>query len=441
MKIVDISSKYDPRVVRDLDIPGEIYKIRSSGEYLYLACGPKGVTVLNVSNPDAPRIHGQIDTPGNAKDVFVLDGYAYVADSSKGIQVIDVANPANPKLVGALDTPGSAKGIYVSGDFAYIADYSRDLQVIDVSDPKNPDGPYGAGEVEGAAGGVYVSGEYAYLACGGQGLRFVDILNPKSPEYLLEFDTTGLVEDVWVSGSYLYLADDRMGSVVIDVSDVMNVRTVLQECETPGRAVGLYVSGDYVFVADTFGLMIFSAVPVSYPEQEFKVERVIDGDTIVLSDGREVRYIGIDAPEEGKLYFAEATEANRRLVEGKSVELELDAEEKDKYGRTLAYVYADDTFVNLKLVQDGYARAYPFPPNVRYRDLFALAEQEARRKCLGIWESNCDVDEDGLVGIPDLIIAATHFGEKGPDLPGDVDGDGEVGILDLVMIGNRCGKN
>ena len=120
---------------------------------------------------------------------------------------------------------------------------------------------------------------------------------------------------------------------------------------------------------------------------EFKVERVIDGDTIILDDGRTVRYIGIDTPERGDPYYDEATEANHRLVDGKEAKLELGEEEKDHYGRTLAYVYVDDTFVNVKLVRDGYARAYPYPPNVKYRKLFASAEKEARQKGVGIWSS------------------------------------------------------
>jgi len=123
------------------------------------------------------------------------------------------------------------------------------------------------------------------------------------------------------------------------------------------------------------------------PERKFKVERVIDGDTIVLAGDRTVRYIGIDTPEKGEPYYEEAKEANRRLVEGKEVKLELDEEEKDRYGRTLAYVYVGDTFINAQLVREGYARAYPYPPNVKYQNVFSHAEEQARQKNLGIWSS------------------------------------------------------
>ena len=71
------------------------------------------------------------------------------------------------------------------------------------------------------------------------------------------------------------------------------------------------------------------------------VKRVIDGDTIELSDGRKVRYIGINAPEmtdkrKGILCFANmAKEKNKKLVEGKTVEMEKDVSDKDKYDRLL----------------------------------------------------------------------------------------------------------
>jgi micrococcal nuclease len=93
-----------------------------------------------------------------------------------------------------------------------------------------------------------------------------------------------------------------------------------------------------------------------------KVIRVIDGDTIELEGGVKVRYIGIDTPETVhpskpvQFMGKEASAFNRQLVEGKDVRLEYDVQRTDKYGRTLAYVYVGDTFVNAELVKQGYAQ-------------------------------------------------------------------------------------
>lgn len=117
------------------------------------------------------------------------------------------------------------------------------------------------------------------------------------------------------------------------------------------------------------------------------VIRVIDGDTIVVEiDGRRerVRYIGIDTAEmddEREAIVVQArgaTEANERLVGGKSVRLEFDVQRRDKYGRLLAYVWVGDTLINEELVRRGYAELLTIPPNVKYAERLAAALQVAR---------------------------------------------------------------
>ena len=130
--------------------------------------------------------------------------------------------------------------------------------------------------------------------------------------------------------------------------------------------------------------------------KEVLVSRVIDGDTIELSDGRIVRYIGIDTPETKHPYKAvehlgeEAYLYNKELVEGRWVSLEFDVEKRDRYNRLLAYVYAGDTFVNAKLVEDGFAQIYTVPPNVKYQELFLKLQREARENKKGLWDSTLD---------------------------------------------------
>ncbi len=105
-----------------------------------------------------------------------------------------------------------------------------------------------------------------------------------------------------------------------------------------------------------------------------------------------VRYIGIDTPEihhpmKGiERYGKEASEANRKLVDGKTVRLEFDVQEQDRYGRLLAYVYLEDgTFVNAWLVENGYAMVMTIPPNVKYQQLFLKLQREAREGMRGLW--------------------------------------------------------
>jgi endonuclease YncB( thermonuclease family) len=117
--------------------------------------------------------------------------------------------------------------------------------------------------------------------------------------------------------------------------------------------------------------------------------QVLDGDTISISiDGQtyRLRYIGIDTPEDSAPFANEATDFNRKLVEGQQVTLEKDVSETDRYGRLLRYVYlADGTLVNAELVRLGFARAVAYPPDTRYQRLLLQKEQEAQAAGLGIW--------------------------------------------------------
>jgi len=128
-------------------------------------------------------------------------------------------------------------------------------------------------------------------------------------------------------------------------------------------------------------------------ERTYLVVRVIDGDTIELSDGSKVRYIGIDTPETVhpskpvECFGKEASNQNKELVEGKEVRLEKDVSERDKYGRLLRYIYVNGTFVNDYLVRQGYALSSTYPPDVKYQDQFIEAQQEARENNRGLWSA------------------------------------------------------
>jgi micrococcal nuclease len=141
-----------------------------------------------------------------------------------------------------------------------------------------------------------------------------------------------------------------------------------------------------VFVSSIVGCELAPATTTA--ADTVRVTRVIDGDTIVISTGEHVRYIGMDTPEMNPTpepYAEAATEANRQLVEGKVVRLEKDVSETDRYGRLLRYVWVDGTMVNRELVQRGLAEAKAYPPDTRYQPLLEAAEAEARLAGRGIW--------------------------------------------------------
>lgn len=111
-----------------------------------------------------------------------------------------------------------------------------------------------------------------------------------------------------------------------------------------------------------------------------QVVNVIDGDTIDVSiDGAvfRVRYIGVNTPERDEPCYAEATAANRALVEDRTVMLVQDISDTDQYGRLLRYVYVGGTFVESSLVQNGFAEAVRYRPDDTHFQTMVALEREA----------------------------------------------------------------
>jgi micrococcal nuclease len=133
------------------------------------------------------------------------------------------------------------------------------------------------------------------------------------------------------------------------------------------------------------------------------VVRVVDGDTLIVDLGgrdEKVRLIGIDTPETVdprqpvECFGKQASDHLKKLLPpGTAVRLERDAEERDRYGRLLAYVHrlSDQQFINLALVRDGFANQLTIAPNVTYTDEFRRAERAARAAGSGLW-SACQDD-------------------------------------------------
>lgn len=144
---------------------------------------------------------------------------------------------------------------------------------------------------------------------------------------------------------------------------------------------------------------------------EVLITTVVDGDTAraILPDGSEerVRFIGVDAPEinhptKGLEYYGPEAEAfARSTLENRRVWLEFDQNDRDQYGRLLAYLWLQvpgeitdreirSHMFNARLLLEGYAVQVTFQPNVKYKELFSIYESEAREQQVGLWEEHAD---------------------------------------------------
>src|SRR5205814_3862217 len=122
------------------------------------------------------------------------------------------------------------------------------------------------------------------------------------------------------------------------------------------------------------------------------VRAALDGDSLLLTDGREVRLIGINAPELGKNKAPDqpiaraARERTAELTRGRTVRLVYDEERTDRYGRTLAYVtLPDGRDLDETLLEEGYGWTIAISPNVARLPAYRSAEARARTAHRGVW--------------------------------------------------------
>jgi len=200
-------------------------------------------------------------------------------------------------------------------------------------------------------------------------------------------------------GSYLYLQSKNKSMISTTTTNVyspITTTTTIQKDDSQGE-VKIEEEKTYFEQSEKQGSAEQSEAG------SYLVTRVIDGDTIEIEGGKKVRYIGIDTPETVdprkpvQCFGVEASNRNKQLVEGKKVRLEKDVSEIDKYGRLLRYVYVDGVFVNLVLVQEGFAYSYTYPPDIKYQNQFTEAQRLAREQKKGLWGS-CPVSTTSLNG-------------------------------------------
>jgi micrococcal nuclease len=134
--------------------------------------------------------------------------------------------------------------------------------------------------------------------------------------------------------------------------------------------------------------------PETLVEGVYHVQRVVDGDTLLLSDHSRIRLIGANTPETVKPnapvepWGLEAKQFTQAFVADGAVRLQFDRERKDKYDRFLAYVWVGDRMLNEELIRAGLARAQTtFRFSAAMKNRFRRAEDEAKTAGRGIWSN------------------------------------------------------
>lgn len=155
-------------VVNQIDLPANPYGVTRSGNYVYVACGEVGLSIIDITDIYNPMAYSSLILGGVSYAVEIKDDFAYVAADREGLYVIDIEDKSNPILIGQINTSGRSRDVHIVGNFAFLADGSGGLKVIDISVPDSAhfvvayDTPY--------ANGVWADNNYVYICDRDDGL-------------------------------------------------------------------------------------------------------------------------------------------------------------------------------------------------------------------------------------------------------------------------------
>lgn len=222
------------------------------------------------------------------------------------------------------------------------------------------------------------------------------------------FDMKSIGNDA--GGAYFEVLTESVSKDLDAAPKIFKDRTLVPIraiAENLGRNVVWDNANRTVVIGDGYATKTVTPAPTTNTFKEATVTRVVDGDTIVVDmqgQSYKVRLIGVNTPEtkhprKGVEYFGkEASDYTTRELTGKTVYLQKDVSDTDKYGRLLAYVWltrpATDNptndeitkyMFNSKLVENGYANASTYAPDIKYQEIFRSRENIARENKYGLW--------------------------------------------------------
>ncbi len=141
------------------------------------------------------------------------------------------------------------------------------------------------------------------------------------------------------------------------------------------------------------------------------LSKCVDGDTayfIINNKNTKVRFLAIDTPEtKGKIepYGKEASEYTCRLLNNaKKIEIEYDIDKKDKYDRTLAWIFIDDYLLQKKIIEEGLAKVAYIYNDYKYVDILKESEKNAKKNKLNIWSDEKDIKKSDILKIVLIVI-------------------------------------
>ncbi len=276
--VLDMGQVDAPRLIGQVDTPGDSHDLVTRGRLVYLADGPGGVQIADLGDPHNPQLVGHIDTAGRITAVAILNDLLLVADNPhRQLLLFNLGNPRQPRPGAVLSLPGQPKGIFAADGKAYIACGKEGLVVVALTDPEHPRiiGQWRPAWpqrdlLNGNLDKVLVKGQIAYLARSGQGLEVLDVSTPENPRLLAHRGGMRVAADLAAGNNQLYVADLPEGK--IETFDISNPKQPLAVAtlQTAGKARGIAFAKDRIYgLSGLVGLAVLPKPEISKSTEWF----------------------------------------------------------------------------------------------------------------------------------------------------------------------------
>ncbi len=339
VEIYSLSNPFSLRRVAKYKESGcEINDIKIKDGYAYLACGEKGISVLDISNKDYIFKVSSLDTPGFAKKLILRGNIAFLMDRGFGVDVINISNPSSLFFEKRFHITPKPTDMALKDKYLYITNGSHGLLVMNVENPKALDWDKQDKFIrtDSYFSKIKIFGDNLFVIEGGK-LKGMSILDPLNPLVLFEYETIGDIEDFAVfgdklflrvdsagietvdisnlskpsykaryigenfyasvmtaRGKYAYIADKYFGVHIVDISDPSDIRSI-SFIKTDSSVSDIYLRGRYAFLALKNGKILiedilnpFAPKKVTVIDSDFSLERIyVENDRLYVAGGKD----------------------------------------------------------------------------------------------------------------------------------------------------------
>jgi hypothetical protein len=254
ISIIDAGNPANPMLVRTISTT-YAFRIYINDAHLYLCDGPAGVKVYSLSNPPEPVLTKSVDTNWASGLAFV-DDYLYLADYDAGVKIFDITDPSQPSLVASKDL-GWARDVAVEGDMLAISNQAFGLAAFTLTSPVDTLWKFTDTSTQLNSEDIITYNGYAIVGRNDDRttLLVYDLSDPENIAIVDEINPALFAPGLTSSNEVLFVACGEKGVMAYEMSDPSNLQ-FLWYLDTPSYARRARVSGNYLYVADMTGLAI-----------------------------------------------------------------------------------------------------------------------------------------------------------------------------------------